>query len=265
MANLEYSKLKTLMPAHRTITWLFPLFCGLTALTLFTLGWNQPVFLWLHQFFLQAPSQIWQSLTVLGESSVLPLILLLFFRKRPDLLWAATLGGIAAYAISHGLKPVVNELRPPAVLSDLVVIGPRLLHSSFPSGHSTTGFSVMALLILGVPLLGFRAVAGALLVAILIAASRIAVGVHWPVDVLAGAVVGWFSAWLGLWLAHKLPWGSQQGCWLPLLLMGIMAIFNLVSPGTGYPEGLWVQKLISVLALGALAYEIWQGRVTKQN
>jgi membrane-associated phospholipid phosphatase len=250
---------------NRPLAWIFPAACALTALGLFASGLNQSVFVALHQSFLEAPGALWQSLTVLGESSVLPLVLLLLFRNRPDLLWAVTLGGIAAYAISHGLKPVVNELRPPAVISDLVVIGPRLLHSSFPSGHSTTGFSVMALLILGAPLRGFWLVAAALLVAVLIAASRIAVGVHWPVDVLSGAVIGWISAWLGLWLARKMPWGAGKGRALPLLLMALMIVFNLMSPGTGYPEGLWVQKLVSILAIPALFYQIWQWRVTKPN
>jgi membrane-associated phospholipid phosphatase len=251
--------------SHRTLSWLFPLFCAVLALALFVFQWNQPVFLWLHQSFLQLPGALWQSLTVLGESSVLPLVLVLLFRHRPNLFWAATLGGIIAYGISHGLKPLVDELRPPAVLPDLVVIGPRLLHSSFPSGHSTTGFSVMALLILGLPCRRFASTAFCLLVAILIAASRIAVGVHWPVDVLAGAVVGWLSAWAGLWLGQKLPWGSGQGRWLPLALMGLMAVFNLATPGTGYAEGLWVQKTLSVLALLALGHQLWQYRMTKPN
>jgi hypothetical protein len=108
-------------------------------------------------------------------------------------------------------------------------------------------------------------VAAALLGAVLIAASRIAVGVHWPVDVLSGAVIGWMSAWLGLWLAQKMPWGAGKGRALPLLLMALMIVFNLMSPGTGYPEGLWVQKLVSILAIPALFYQIWQWRVTKPN
>ena len=66
---------------------------------------------------------------------------------------------------------------------------------SFPSGHATASFAAAWALFrlapkkVGVP---------ALLLAILIALSRLYVGVHYPTDVLAGAAMFWitpFRAW----------------------------------------------------------------------
>lgn len=57
---------------------------------------------------------------------------------------------------------------------------------SFPSGHATAGFAVAVGLGIGEPaLLGTLA-----LVALLNALGRIAAGVHYPTDVLAGAALG---------------------------------------------------------------------------
>jgi undecaprenyl-diphosphatase len=59
---------------------------------------------------------------------------------------------------------------------------------AFPSGHASRAFAVALFLTLrsrrwrwGVPLLGY---------AVLVALSRVYVGVHWPSDVLGGAILG---------------------------------------------------------------------------
>ena len=46
--------------------------------------------------------------------------------------------------------------------------------------------------------------AAALLLAILIAFSRLYIGVHYPTDVLGGMLVGLFCGWCGLRIANKI-------------------------------------------------------------
>ena len=57
---------------------------------------------------------------------------------------------------------------------------------SFPSGHATVAFASATILALAVPRLRWPLFA----LAALIAFSRVYVGVHYPGDVLAGAVLG---------------------------------------------------------------------------
>lgn len=90
----------------------------------------------------------------------------------------------------YGIKPLVGRLRPSAVLADARVLF-ESGNYSFPSGHATVAFAAAAVI--------WRMVrpAGppALLLAALVALSRIYLGNHWPSDVLAGAAVGFAFGW----------------------------------------------------------------------
>ncbi len=223
-------------------------------------GWNAPVFLWLHEHQLLLGGTLWSNLTLLGDSAMTPLLMVIFIRRRPDLLWAAVVGSVLAYAVSHGIKPLVDEARPPAVL-DIVVIGRRLLHSSFPSGHSTSIFVLAGLLILGVPLRDRWARAGVLALAALVGLSRIGVGVHWPVDVLAGAALGWLCAAGGLAVARRWPWGAQgAGRALPIVLLFLLGLYNLFGNRTGFSDVGLLQYGLTGLALawGVVALYRWR-------
>jgi len=227
-------------------------------------GWNMPVFLWLHEHQLLLGGTLWSNLTMLGDSALTPLLMVIFIRRRPDLLWAAVIGGVLAYAVSHGLKPIIDEARPPAVL-DIVVVGPRLLHSSFPSGHTTSIFVLAGLLVLGVPLKNRWARAGVMAVAVLVGLSRIGVGVHWPVDVLSGAVIGWLSAAAGLSLAQRWSWGAV-GAWraVPVVLLLLLAVYSLQNNHTGFNDVWLLQKGLSVLALAWGTVELYRWRNERQ-
>ena len=63
---------------------------------------------------------------------------------------------------------------------------------SFPSDHATGAFAIAAALFLRNRLLGTVALA----LAILVATGRVAVGTHWPSDVLGGAAIGIAAALL---------------------------------------------------------------------
>jgi undecaprenyl-diphosphatase len=68
---------------------------------------------------------------------------------------------------------------------------------SFPSGHALNAFAIGSVLALAFPL----AAVPVLAVASSVAASRVVLGLHWPSDVLAGALVGLLigtTVWMGL-------------------------------------------------------------------
>lgn len=106
--------------------------------------------------------------------------MLALVRRRPAILstipvvWAGDL-------ISYEIKLATG--RPLPHLHPLVVV-PH--DPSFPSGHATTSFAGATMLAWFAP----RLAPGLFVLAAAIGFSRIYVGVHWPYDVLGGAVLG---------------------------------------------------------------------------
>lgn len=98
------------------------------------------------------------------------------------------LGAILAQGALVGvLKALFTRVRPCHALgwcAPLAGSAPR--DFSFPSGHAAGAFAFAAFVALRVPRWG----ALALLFAALVAASRVVLGVHYPSDVVAGALLG---------------------------------------------------------------------------
>lgn len=250
-------QLSTDKPSWLTVVPALPL--ALLAVQVLRMGWNVPWFEQLRPVLLAAMAgyaePFWSACTLLGDALVTPLLVIPFLPRRPQLAWASLLAALVATVLTHAVKPLLHLPRPPAVL-DLTVIGPRLLAGSFPSGHTTTAFTVFVLLWLAGGLRGPVAWSAGLLLAVLVALSRVAVGAHWPADLLAGAAAGWVSAWLALRLAARwpiAPTGRLAGL-LPLVLGGL-AMVDLFGHDTGYPAGMFLQQGVAALMLGALAFQ----------
>jgi undecaprenyl-diphosphatase len=84
------------------------------------------------------------------------------------------------------LQPVIGRERPFVRSLDVAVIGDRPTSGSFPSGHAANAFAGAVVLsrFTAAPALAWWVLAGA------IAYSRLYLGVHYPSDVAAGALVG---------------------------------------------------------------------------
>jgi undecaprenyl-diphosphatase len=124
----------------------------------------------------------------------------LWFAARPygPLRWklatsSALTAAVIALLANQALAHLWERPRPFAAHADAVhLLASRTADPSFPSDHAAAAFAI------AVAVLAFsRRAGGALLaVAVLIAVSRVALGVHYPADVLAGAAVGTASALL---------------------------------------------------------------------
>ena len=91
------------------------------------------------------------------------------------------------------LKNLVQRPRPFVKFTDLKIIIPTPSEFSFPSGHTASSFAAAAVFYRHLPRkLGLPAV----ILAGLIGFSRLYVGVHYPTDVIAGAVMGIFLSYL---------------------------------------------------------------------
>jgi undecaprenyl-diphosphatase len=118
---------------------------------------------------------------------------LLWRRATPFVL--VLLADAAADGLATLLKFVVGTRRPSGG-GPLVAIP----HSdSFPSGHTATSFACATVLTALVP----RAAPAFYLLALAIGYSRVYVGVHWPLDVVGGAVLGVATALLLLAVTRR--------------------------------------------------------------
>lgn len=101
---------------------------------------------------------------------------------------AGVAAALLAYLVSELLKTVVDQPRPCHLATALgsLVACPSDGDWSFPSNHATLAAGLAVAVVAVAP----RLWAIALPVAAMVALSRVALGVHYPHDVIAGAVIG---------------------------------------------------------------------------
>jgi undecaprenyl-diphosphatase len=94
--------------------------------------------------------------------------------------------GISGLAIYRLLKNVLVRERPYMTHTAIVCAGKPLDRFSFPSGHTLHAVSFALVICSSLPLMAALLVP----VAMLIALSRVVLGLHYPSDVLAGGLLG---------------------------------------------------------------------------
>lgn len=157
----------------------------------------------------------------------------LFWRRRPRLAIFVIVTMVTSSLINNLVKAAVDRARP--VLPDPVAVARGF---SFPSGHSQSavvGYSLLVLIFL--PLLHRRwlrigAVTAAIVLTLAIGFSRVALGVHFVSDVLAGFVLG--AAWVAAMTAVFNIWRADLGL-RPVSASGSQAPATDFDAGTPGP------------------------------
>ena len=151
------------------------------------------------RFALITPAAVF--ITKLGNSGFIWLvisILLLFPKKtrRAGILSLVALAG--SFCICNlFLKNYVARVRPYEVVNGLHCLVGKAHDWSFPSGHASASFAAAVVIYksrparLGVP---------CMILAFAIALSRLYVGIHYPSDVICGAVIGTLVGLIVFWL-----------------------------------------------------------------
>lgn len=143
-------------------------------------------------------------ITKLGDAGIFWIvvaIVLLFFkktRKTGIMIGVALLSGLIIGNLT--LKPLVARIRPydmPGVEIDLLI--ERLSDKSFPSGHTLASFEAATVLLINDKRFGIPAI----VLASVIAFSRLYLYVHYPTDVLGGIVLGVLIAFASCFIVNK--------------------------------------------------------------
>lgn len=183
-------------------------------LVVLTVFWAISAYLWLHLGY-EGSFRWWNAIKIeplnlsalyifthFADGLILPGLLFLFFwRKNPSMALTAFIAVLATGLVAQFGKIVLfpDWHRPPSVFAGDPLID--IFHSnppssrSFPSGHATSAaaggffFAVM--------LSYWRSWAPLLvgLFTILVAWSRVIIGVHFPGDVFVGTMIGTFGSW----------------------------------------------------------------------
>jgi len=221
---------------------------------------NQTVFLAINHWGTHFGPVIWPLITTFGDSLAVFSLALLLVGRYPKLLWSLMLTALMAGLIAHGLKEWLLVMRPPYVLppDSFTLIGTRYIAVSFPSGHTTAYFALAGVLCMH-PQLSSRYRFALLLFGVLVGVSRIAVGIHWPLDVLGGALIGYTSAVIMSQVAVRLPWGesdeAQRLFSAPLVITALLLVFTHDS---GYTAARPLEIVVGVIALLLAAPKLWQ-------
>jgi membrane-associated phospholipid phosphatase len=193
----------------------------------------------------------WQTITFFGDGAVAFSFLIFFVRRYPSIFWQGFLIAMALGVVVQLAKHVCFVARPALMLSPehIHIIGAVLRHYSFPSGHSLTAFALAALLAhhLAAP---WRY--GLLLLAGLIACSRVVVGAHWPVDIVVGALIGWYGARWVLCVSESVNWKYATWGYEQRLGVGFMHVLwlavalSLWFDKGSYPQAAWLVRSLTL-------------------
>jgi undecaprenyl-diphosphatase len=135
---------------------------------------------------------------VQASEVIFALGLVALFLAGPRLRRAAVAAGLSAgvaLIVAHFLAAAIDRHRP---FVDHPLAHNFLAHASdpgFPSDHATGAFAIAFALVLRDRVIGIVA----LVLALVLSFGRVALGVHYPSDVFAGAVLGLMAALL-VWL-----------------------------------------------------------------
>ena len=169
------------------------------------LAWDQALFLWLNNMGSPNFDAFWMMMTHRGSNVVVYLIVWIFLGYKTSWKTAAYLlvfSGVLILCtdqLTNLFKVQVGRLRPcydPEVQSLMRLVKPSCGGKySFFSGHASNSFALA--LFFGGFMKSYQRILTyvLLIIAGLIAYSRVYIGVHFPLDIICGALVGSLIGW----------------------------------------------------------------------
>ncbi len=210
------------------------------------------------------------NLTQFGDALIFLSLISIFIVYAPRIWEALITASLTSLVFSSILKRLFAVPRPAAVFNhdDFIIIGKTLTgHTSLPSGHSMTVFTTLTVLMFAfMPTkLTTRIVWYLLLVCLglILVSTRVGVGAHYPLDVTIGALIGYISGLIGIFVSRRYklwPFISNKKYYPFLVLVLLAGGFLLVKKIVN--ENL-VIFYMAIISLAVSLYKITYAYVKK--
>jgi len=127
------------------------------------------------------------------------LLFLLRFKKYWKMVLKALTNAVFARFVIVEIIRWIYPRRRPFITENINLLVNKVNQFAFPSGHAAFSFGLATIIYFYNKELGVLF----FILAFLVSLARIFVGIHWPLDILAGALVGIFCGWLIQKIAKK--------------------------------------------------------------
>jgi membrane-associated phospholipid phosphatase len=225
------------------------------------LHWFEPtLFLAINAGFARLPDGFWTAFSLFGTGWGVLGITAPLLVYAPRLTWAWLCAAPFAMVMVRAGKFFIVSARPAAEVDNaqMRIVGEAMHNVSMPSGHTLTAFAVVSALYFALPATRRWRYGWLWLLAAGTGLSRIAVGAHWPGDVVVGASLGILCGLLGNVLASRMAISHcQANSWslrcVALLLL--LALYHLLMEVVDFPQSLPLQYMLAgLVALTLIAF-----------
>lgn len=158
--------------------------------------WNKELFFWINDF--AGKNDVWDWIFIFMAEYLIFIIIGLFFLYFAKQIWRDKKieikeliiffsASVGAWVLTKIIKIFVGAERPFSYLNlENTLMTHDNIFASFPSGHSTLSFALAT----SVWIYNKKIGSILLFLAFLVAIGRPLVGVHFPLDIFAGAIIG---------------------------------------------------------------------------
>lgn len=161
---------------------------------------EKQIFLSIHDFrhpILDILSIIISDVTEYAILWILIAVVLITLKKQHGWLVAKAMGLaliIQLFIVNVAFKILIDRPRPYIIFPQIEILGKTWVNNSFPSGHVASTVAMLWVLTSFFPKIKLWAI----IFTLLMMWSRIYNGMHWPSDVVGGALVGLVAGWLAI-------------------------------------------------------------------